>query len=285
MRDYILKLADARARYISDGVIPKSSTDFSQSYASRQRQEPETGKNLKVTADVELQKLGVVPHTVFLKSRNALDHTPRSSRLSALSSRRSSDLRPMSALARFPRASSEAGSTSAPFEDLRRRLATINGSASSLSAHHVPKSSASPISPSPSATASNNKPSSPPTASAPERSSSPTESIISASNSASFRPLSKVPIGSSFEGQKAAPAVGSSKMNVAGVLEPHSKLRLEGVGSADISGRSSPQSTIRWGRPPLSINPISTYGSLYFIMCLVILCCLCRYARWSRTRD
>ena len=273
MRDYILKLADARARYISNGFIPESSsTDFSPSYASRQRQEPETGKNLKVTGDVELQKLGVVPHTVFLKSRNALDHTPRSSRLSTFSSRRSSGtdyLRPpMSALSRFPRASSEAGSASAPFEDLRRRLATINGSASSLNIHHVSKSSASPgsgvMSPSPSATPPNNKPSSPLTASAPERSSSPTESIISATNSASFRPLSKVPIGSSFEGQKAAPAVGSSKMNVAGVLEPHSKLRLEGVGSAEISGRSSPQSTIRWGRPPLAINPISTYGSLFY---------------------
>ncbi|KAF8721956.1 hypothetical protein AX14_010044 [Amanita brunnescens Koide BX004] len=254
MRDYILKLADAKA-----------------SYASRQRQELETDKNLKVTVDVELQKLGVVPHTVFLKSRNASDHT-RSSRFSAYSRRLSGAdyLRPpLSAPARFSRVSSleHTGNTPAPFEDLRRRLATINGSGSSLSAHHMPKSSASPgsgvISPSPSATASNNKPSSPPAASAPERPSSPTESIISTANSVSFRPLSKMPIGSSFEGQKAAPAVGSSKMTVAGVLEPHSKLRLEGVGSTEVSGRSSPlsslQSTIKGGRPPLSINAISTY--------------------------
>ena len=261
-----------------DGVIPEpSSADFLPSYASRQRQELETDKNLKVTVDVELQKLGVVPHTVFLKSRNASDHT-RSSRFSAYSRRLSGAdyLRPpLSAPARFSRVSSleHTGNTPAPFEDLRRRLATINGSGSSLSAHHMPKSSASPgsgvISPSPSATASNNKPSSPPAASAPERPSSPTESIISTANSVSFRPLSKMPIGSSFEGQKAAPAVGSSKMTVAGVLEPHSKLRLEGVGSTEVSGRSSPlsslQSTIKGGRPPLSINAISTYGS--FLSC------------------
>ena len=53
--------------------------------------ELETDKNIKVVVgDVELQKLGVVPRTVFLKSRNAFDHTPRSSRLTTYSSRRSS---------------------------------------------------------------------------------------------------------------------------------------------------------------------------------------------------
>ncbi|KAF8352075.1 hypothetical protein F5887DRAFT_1068440 [Amanita rubescens] len=254
MREHILKLAEARA-----------------SYASRQRLELATDKNLKVVGDVELQKLGVVPRTVFLKSRNAFDHTARSSRLTAHSSRRSSGtdyLRPpMSAPVRIPRASSvDQGSMSTPFEDLRRRLATINGSSSSIGAQHMPKNLASPssgiASPSPPATASSNKPASPPTASAPERPSSPTESIVSTTNSASLNPLSRMPIGSIFEGQKAAPAVGSSKMNVAGVLEAHSKLRLEAVGSADISGRSSPlsvQGTVRGSRVPLSINPISTY--------------------------
>ena len=297
MREHILKLAEARARYVCDGLIPgPSSTDQFPSYASRQRLELETDKNIKVVVgDVELQKLGVVPRTVFLKSRNAFDHTPRSSRLTTYSSRRSSGtdyLRPpMSAPIRIPRASSvDQASISTPFEDLRRRLATINGSGSSLGAQHIPKNPASPTSgipsPSPPATASNNKPASPPAASAPERPSSPTESIVSTTNSASLKPLSRMPIGSSFEGQKAAPAVGSSKMNVAGVLEAHSKLRLEGVGSADISGRSSPlsvQGTVRGSRVPLSINPISTYGSSCHILLPYLL--LKQIYRRSRTCD
>ena len=294
MREHILKLAEARARYVCDGLIPEpSSTDLLPSYASRQRLEHETDKNLKVVGDVELQKLGVVPRTVFLKSRNAFDHTPRSSRLTAYSSRRSSGadyLRPpMSAPVRIPRASSvDQGSISTPFEDLRRRLATINGSGSSLGAQHMPKNPASPssgiASVSPPATASSNKPASPPTASAPGRPSSPTESIVSTTNSLSLKPLSRIPIGSSFEGQKAAPAVGSSKMNVAGVLEAHSKLRLEGMGSADISGRSSPlsvQGTVRGSRIPLS-NPISTYGSSCHMLPYLL---LKQIYRWPRTCD
>ncbi|KAF8635725.1 hypothetical protein AX15_000341 [Amanita polypyramis BW_CC] len=253
MRDYTLKLADARA-----------------SYASRQNQEPEMGKNLKTTGDIELQKLGVVPRTVFLKSRNTSE--PRSSRLSSYSSRRSSGtdhLRaPSSASGRVPRTASieHFTGTSAPFEDLRRRLATINGSTSSLGIQHLPRSPASLgsgiASPSPSPTAASNKPSTPPTGPFPERPGSPTESIVSTTNSVSFKPLSRVQIGSNLEGQKAAPAIGSSKMNVTGVLEPHSKLRLEGANLVDISGRSSPlsvQSTIRGNRPQMTISSVSTY--------------------------
>lgn len=253
LRDYILKLADARA-----------------SFASRAKQEPEADKNLKGFGDVELQKLGIVPRTVFLKSRNGSVGTLRSSRLQAYSSRRTSVTEHFRATTpssgRVARPSSVDYHAGTPFEDLRRRLATINASGSSLNVHQAQKGSAPPssgvISPSPSALASTNQVS-PTHALAPvqERPGSPTESIVSTSNSASFKPLSRMQIGSSFEGQKAVPSVGSSKMTVAGVLE-HSKLRFEGLTSADVSGRTSPMSlpaTIKGGRPPMTVDPISTY--------------------------
>ncbi|KAF8639172.1 hypothetical protein AX17_001659 [Amanita inopinata Kibby_2008] len=251
MRDYIIKLADATA-----------------SFASRAKQEPESDKTLKTIGDIELQKLGVVPRTVFLKTQSLSDHTSRSSRLQSYSSRRTSrtdSLRmPMSAPVRIPRVPSAEYSTGsgAPFEDLRRRLATINGSATSLSTNHAPKDSKSSVSPSPGIR-------SPSPAATPankislqERPSSPTESVTSTTNSVSFKPLSRMQIGGSLDGQKAAPAVGSSKMNVTGLLEQHSKLRLEGTSSADMSGRSSPvslQAAIKGHRPQLSLNTISTY--------------------------
>ena len=247
MREYILKLANATS-----------------SFASRLNYEPDTGHNLKIIGSVEFQKLGVVPQTVFLKARNA-DLNTRSSRLPSISSRRSvnSPRTPILSSSRLHKVSmTESSSTGAPFEDLRRRLATINGSTSSVGVvHTIPRDLRNASSPmTSSSTTSLLATPTPPT---PERPESPTESIVSTTNSVSFRPSSRLHVGST-DGQKAAPAVGSSKTNAIGLLDAHSKMRPDG--SPDESGRSSPMSmstTLRGPRitRPPSLLAISTYGT------------------------
>jgi phosphoinositide-3-kinase regulatory subunit 4 len=100
-----------------------------------------------------------------------------------------------------------------------------------------------------------------------QRPGSPTESILSTAGSAVLRTTARGLHMGSFD-QKAAPAVGSSKTNVTGLLEPASKMRSEG--SPERSGRSSPTSvsgggTLRGVPPPrpraLSLLPISSYGT------------------------
>ncbi len=159
------------------------------------------------------------------------------------------------------------GAPGAPFEDLRRRLAMINGSGTSLGLAPSTRDPRSPtmgvlappgaLSPSSPNTVVSDVPVSMPL----ERPLSPTESLASA-NTSFPTALHKLHIGT--DGQKAAPAVGSSKANATGLLEAHTKLR---DGSPAPSGRSSPVSvsgTIRgMERPRLpSLAPISSYGEL-----------------------
>jgi len=249
---------------------------LSKSFASRLNHEPEVGKSLKIIGDVELQKLGVVPETIFLKTR-ASDFGLRSSRLH--SSRRSTydsvgSRSPIWGMNRITSASADHNSagttTGTPFEDLRRRLATINGSVSSVGASPpLPPRSASvsravaPVSSSHHDSISNLPI---PSTSILDRPGSPADSVGSTTNSATFRPLSMLQGGS--DGQKAAPAVGSSKANATGLLEAHSKLR-SAEDSPDLSGRSSPMSmstTLRGSerqRMPPALS-ISTYGMHIF---------------------
>ncbi|KAF5384296.1 hypothetical protein D9615_003308 [Tricholomella constricta] len=241
MRDYILKLANATS-----------------SFASRLSSEPETSKSLKIMGDVELQKLGVVPQTVFLRTRTS-DLTPRSSRFSSSSRRHDSAGRTPILSPTYRLSSGDHSSAGAPFEDLRRRLATINGSVSSVGlGPPPPRGSFSPTTaaPSTSVSTSHNVSGLPTTH---ERPGSPTESILSTANSQTFRQTSRLQIGST-DGQKAAPAIGSSRANATGLLDTHSKIRAED--SPDLSGRSSPVSvsnTLRQ-RPRIpSLLPISTY--------------------------
>jgi len=245
LRDYIVKLANATS-----------------SFASRLNYEPDTGKSLKVIGDIELQKLGIVPQTVFLKVRNSDMTGARRTGMLSVSSRRLSSTRTpvLSPSSRFSRSSGgeySSGSIGAPFEDLRRRLATINGSASSLSAHNTPRDTRNALSPIPNSSSV----SAVPIPSLPDRPPSPSESIVS-TTSVSLRPSSRLQVGST-DGQKAAPAVGSSKASAIGHLEAHYKIRSEG--STEESGRSSPMSmsqTLRFSR--VARNPsslaISTYG-------------------------
>ncbi|KAF7292927.1 hypothetical protein MIND_01191800 [Mycena indigotica] len=232
MREYIIRLANATS-----------------SFASRVSFEPEADKNLKSIGDIELPKLGVVPQTVFLKSRS-----------SDFGNRRLSHARRTSALTTpllSPNRMSDHGSI-APFEDLRRRLATINGSSSSIILSPPRNATMSPsLSISSAAAVAVGAPS------PIERPVSPTDSVVSTTNSTTFRPLSRMQLGGTTDSQKAAPAVGSSKTNAIGLLDGRVKLRSDG--SPERSGTTSPLSmsttTIRGptrSRVP-SLQPISTY--------------------------
>lgn len=241
-------------------------TEFSLSFSSRISIEPES-EQLKSVTGIELQKLGIVPQTVFLRHRGS--DGPRSQQ----GSRRMSGLgytgkSPIPGTPRSHRALSvDTGpGGGAPFDDLRRRLATINGSANSLVI--PPTTGTRDTRPTPLIPSQLNKAPimSPEVAVLQQRPGSPTESVLSTAGSAVLRTTARGLHMGSFD-QKAAPAVGSSKTNATGLLEAASKMRSEG--SPERSGRSSPTSvsgggTLR-GVPPLrpralSLLPISSYG-------------------------
>ncbi|KAJ7028722.1 hypothetical protein C8F04DRAFT_1118486 [Mycena alexandri] len=239
MRDYILKLANAIS-----------------SFASRLSFEQEADKNLKSIGDIELPKLGVTPQTVFLKARSS-DFGSRVSRVQSHTRKTSTLGTPLLSPGLMSRVSNN-DHAGAPFEDLRRRLATINGSSSSLHISHTPprepRSALSPIA------ATSGLPPAVGISSPIERPVSPADSVVSAANSTTFRPLSRMQFG--VGDQKAAPAIGSSKTNAVGLLDTRSKLRSDG--SPERSGRSSPMSMSTTVRGPfrprnLSLLPISTY--------------------------
>ncbi|KAF9254440.1 hypothetical protein L218DRAFT_1082334 [Marasmius fiardii PR-910] len=235
MKDYILKLANAQS-----------------SFASRSSLEPDTEISLKVTGDIELTKLAVVPRTVFLQP-NTTEYPIRTSKKSTDSFVRSP--LPSSQSTRFP---GDATPSNVPFEDLRRRLATINGSASSLSAAQTARAPLSPLATPPPATLSIPLSLSSEKSERPE---SPAESVVSNTTSASLRPLSRMQMGS-IDIQKAAPAIGSSKTNALGLLGSHTHLRTET--SPERAERSPSLSVSQNLRPTVrprvpSLAPISSY--------------------------
>lgn len=215
---------------------------------------------------MELQKLKVVPQTVFLKTRSNSDSRSPRAGLLLRGTSEATIQRPLLGSPRSSRPGSvDHGVSGAPFEDLRRRLATINnGSTSSLTptkARDRPTSLAStPITAIRSPPA-NDMLDSPDVAASIERPGSPAESVVSTANSSAFRTMRGLHIGS--EVQKAAPAVGSSRTNATGLLEAAARMRSDG--SPERSGRTSPRSvagTVR-GQARLrvtSLTPISTYG-------------------------
>ncbi|KAI0701928.1 hypothetical protein BC835DRAFT_1321753 [Cytidiella melzeri] len=252
MRDFLPKLAENKQNFESR---PSLLTEV----------DP---KNLAHKRTIELQKLGVVPQTVFLKT--GTDGASRSSRVSSARQITSALSRtPVLGTPRSNRTMSmdySMGMVGAPFEDLRRRLAMINGSGTSLT---LPSSVRDPRSPTLGtlATLDNNLTSGTantvisdvPVSVPHDRPHSPTESLASATTSFPTA-IHKLHVGS-IDSQKAAPAVGSSRANAIGLLEAHTTLR---DGSSEASGRSSPVSvsgTIRGiERPRLpSLVPISSY--------------------------
>lgn len=215
--------------------------------------------------DIELQKLSVVPQTVFLKSKPSMsDLIPRPSRLASYS-RRPGDLPGRFNTPHMSRASSvDRGATNPALEDLKPRLAAMSGSSSSLNLtatarerQAVQSPSLPPSNPQPATLALRAQPA------GHDRPSSPTDSVVSNTNSSTIRTAHRLHVGST-DGQKAAPAVGSSNTNAVGLLEAPSKMRAEG--SPEQSGRSSPISLAGIARGVIrpriaSMLPISTYGT------------------------
>ncbi|KAL4253381.1 Serine/threonine-protein kinase Vps15-like protein [Abortiporus biennis] len=248
MRDYILKLSRAIA-----------------SFSARVSVETES-ENLRTTGPIELQKLGVTPQTIFLKTPGP-DGAIRPTRL-VVPQRTPSELSVRSpGTPRSTRTMSidHATAAGAPFEDLRRRLAQINSSATSLSVSPSVRDTRSPLQPIPDSTS---LPPSVdtgilelPTSHDIKRPSSPAESITSVANSSTFRGAVQF-LHAGVDAQKAAPAVGSSRANATGLLlDAHMRMRDT---SPERSGASSPVSiagTIKGAdrlRVP-SVAPISTY--------------------------
>ena len=270
MRDYIIKLATNASR-LACLIVCNGFSLMSCSFASRPRTEPELERNLRTMGDVELQKLSVVPQTVFLKSKSsASDLTPRTSRMTSYS-RRPFDVPGRFGTPRMSRASSvDRGATNPTLEDLKRRLTAINGSSSSLNVTAAARERSAVQSPSlpPSAT----QPATPTIPTQPpghDRPGSPTDSVISTTNSSAVRTVHRLHVGST-DGQKAAPAVGSSNANAVGLLEASSRMRADG--SPERSGRSSPNSTAGTARGVnrlriSSMVPISTYGTFVLVPC------------------
>ena len=202
-----------------------------------------------------------MPHTVFLRTPESDARPPRHRLNSEFTVRSPGTPRTQRTLS-IDHGPSSAG---APFEDLRRRLALINGSHTSLA---VPGSreARSPV-PHPLSIDTATAAAGPSTTQAQpdlpqiERPGSPAESTVSTTNSSALRAMHRFPIGG--DGQKAAPAIGSSKASATGLLEAHAQILSEG--SQSPSGRSSPVSvagTVR-GQERLrtpSVAPISSYG-------------------------
>jgi phosphoinositide-3-kinase, regulatory subunit 4 len=224
------------------------------SFLNRSILETDVDKDLKSTGDIELAKLGVVPQTVFLKVKPS-DSSSRPMRQQPLKSPNDGGGHETSLISP-PHFQTAELSHVAPFEDLRRRLASINSSSSSVGLsfgirddrnfHHT-SAVASP--PPRILTVMEDRPP------------SPTDSVLSATNSSSFRPLSRMQIGS-VDSQKAAPYVGSSKTSVTGLLESHSKLQQMDTLS-ERTGRMSPfpvSQTIRPGVRNQTFDAISSYG-------------------------
>jgi phosphoinositide-3-kinase, regulatory subunit 4 len=183
---------------------------------------------------VELQKLGVVPQTIFVGTR--------SSEASFRTGGRHFNMEGRSpAVYGSPRIS-RAGSTEHinHLDDLRRRLVGINGSSSSLTHLADRERRASASSTRPSIVPSPVGPD-PPTGVEQLRPSSPTDSVVSSAvDGSSLRPRALIHVGST-DNQKAPAAVGSVKTNAVGLLETPSVPRL-GDDDLSASGRSSPVS-------------------------------------------
>ena len=222
--------------------------------------------------DVELGKLGVTPHTVFLGPKDSRSARVDPSHRSSLSVPRTPIL---GGTPRMSRLNSIDSSTKdgAAVEDLRRKLAQMDGSTSSISSQSNPVgyralgvrreslTSASPL-PSPTPTdVSSHRQSFP----FDTRPGSPSDSVMSAGIDVIRRKHQRA----------AVPVVGSINTNIAGVLEAPKVRTAEE--EALTSGRTSPVSmagTIR-GQPRLSSRrssaaPFTTYGK--FKSCVVHRC-------------
>lgn len=233
------------------------------SFPSRFRSETDADY-LKTIGDVELQKLKIVPQTIFVKPRSEL---PLRSPQVGLAHRRVSDLSTGVGSPRLGsrRNSVEQGAASgAGFEDLRRRLVTLNNASSaSLSTTLRPPS----VLPAPPSLVLPSTPLAPATPDLPdmtpliERPGSPADSVVSTANSSAFRAMHRLQVGT-IEASKAAPAIGASKANAIGLFENVATIRSEGSPERH-SSVASPRYATDLSRGPGIPRPrvTSTYGA------------------------
>ncbi|EJD52092.1 ARM repeat-containing protein [Auricularia subglabra TFB-10046 SS5] len=204
LRDYIVKLAHATASFASRGKVDLESADIAHA------------------SPITLQKLNIVPQTIFLRPRPA-DRMP--ARLDI--PRTASDHGRRTPMSRMSRAGSIDQPAGQVLEDLRRRLNQQAGSSMSVNTQTArirQDSMHSPMSHSPDVHS--------------PRPPSPSESITSATHDASHL-MRNYRLGT-LESRKAAPAIGSIRTNATGVMENSMKLRQ--VDEESISGRTSPAS-------------------------------------------
>lgn len=234
------------------------------------------GEQLSLThnIDVELQKLDVVPQTVFLGLKEGgARPISRPDVSSRIKSERRTSLQSQSMSRTSRRDSVDLGARDGTnFDDLRRRLTQLDGSSSSLNA----SPGGFPVRPmkrrdSHSSSVHSYNPSLIPTDLASQQHAfesphSPSESAMSAAITPSaLQNKHRLHIGST-DGSKAPPAIGSIRTNATGLLEVNTKLRSVDDEHSP-SGRSSPTSatgTVRGdGRPrPVSSHQLfsTTYG-------------------------
>ncbi|KAF8509221.1 hypothetical protein BU17DRAFT_99144 [Hysterangium stoloniferum] len=214
LRDYIIKLSNVLSRTGNRDYIIKPPNVLS-SFATPSK-EPEPEAMAQMTSGVELQKLSVVPQTIFIATRPSEVSTKTGS------SRRLEHMN--------------------HFDDLGRRPAVINLSFSSLIIHGDRERAPSMSSVRPSSIMP------PPPPNPPEnRPSSPSVSVVSSTiDGSSSRTRPHLHMGST-DYQKAPAAVGSVKANATGLLVAPSVSRMGIEVEEDdtvLSGRSSPVSNV-----------------------------------------
>jgi phosphoinositide-3-kinase regulatory subunit 4 len=186
-------------------------------------------------ASISLQKLGVIPNTVFPGTQTS--HRSIALRASAIAE-------PMSHLEPLTPRAHEKSKDAASLEDLRSKLSTIGGSSTSLNttlSQQERRNSLNTI-----------------TARSPTLDRSPPESVTSG-DPGSHKRRQRLQLSTD---SKAPPSVGSVRTNAVGLLEAASALRAvhEDTGT---SGRSSPISqvgTLRTERKPPIFRAISSAG-------------------------
>ncbi|KAF8607280.1 ARM repeat-containing protein, partial [Ceratobasidium sp. AG-I] len=248
LRDYILKLSNAI-----------------KSFVARDKDEAEV-VDIMHSPIAELQKLGVVPQTVFVGTRAAVSEAPSIYAATSTATRRSTlDVTPLphnlAALKGLRKGSTDVGSrSSSPFDDLRRHLGQMEGSSLGLGVPQNPRVVGRKDSQNSLASGSgvHSPVATDPASDTPSLDfapASPSESVSVFSGAGGPDTRRKHLRHLVQDGQKAAPATAASVRTVAtGTLETPQKFN-----EIPASGRTSPASTVRGEQRPRmrSVGPSS----------------------------
>lgn len=263
LRDYILKLSNAVKRC----ALPISFLSLTKSFHSfvaRDKDEAEV-VDIMHSPIAELQKLGVVPQTVFVGTRAALSETPSVYAAASAARRSTLDVTPLphnvATLKGLRRTSVDVNSrSSSPFDDLRRHLGQMEGSPLGLGVPQNPRVVGRKDSQTSLASGSgvHSPVATDPASDTPSLDfapSSPSESVSVFSGAGGPDMRRKHLRHLVQDGQKAAPATAAPVRTVAtGTLEAPQKFN-----DIPASGRTSPASTVRGEQRPRmrSVGPSS----------------------------